>query len=549
MLLLAFAWSASRAPQKADFSTDAGPLAAIPATTLRRADRPFADAGSDLQASESPQPVDAVVEGRIIVLPSWSPARTTITLESERQLQQTIVSNDAGVFSTRLAPGSWRIVRTEEDYAPASAEAALFVSDGENTAGVLLALIPNKLIEGIVVDDDDHPIANAEIGDVLSDAQGKSRLRGDLSRLHVSHPCCEPGYSWSEEDDLRIRLSRWKTPTVGSIFGEVVDGEGRPCEAWVGLVAQRDVSVKTSRAGTFVLPLFARTARVFAEAGIARSESRELRDGDRARLVLECEDATVEVTGRLVDQHGTPWTSCSMQLMAGEPHWFGSGNGRFSLRVPSSAKRSLLRFNCSGNNDHVAALVGPGDADSELGDLVLKRSDKALDGVVINRETRKGIAFALISDGSDFVVTTNEGGAFSLSLDPRRRELRVSAPGFLPRVVPLAESAMSLTIDLAPEVFDAGMSEEYEGVGLRWAAVDAGSGLIVEWLHSTGPAAAAGVQLGDELLAVDGRQTRQAATLDIVSWVRGPAGTWVKLSLRRAGYVFDLNVQRGRLAY
>ncbi|MDP3504656.1 MAG: PDZ domain-containing protein [Myxococcales bacterium] len=108
---------------------------------------------------------------------------------------------------------------------------------------------------------------------------------------------------------------------------------------------------------------------------------------------------------------------------------------------------------------------------------------------------------------------------------------------------------MSLTIDLAPEVFDAGMSEEYEGVGLRWAAVDAGSGLIVEWLHSTGPAAAAGVQLGDELLAVDGRQTRQAATLDIVSWVRGPAGTWVKLSLRRAGYVFDLNVQRGRLAY
>ena len=230
-----------------------------------------------------------------------------------------------------------------------------------------------------------------------------------------------------------------------------------------------------------------------------------------------------------------------------EPSWFSTSTGRFSFSIPRT--KTFLKFSCAGNNDTVTAIVDSEEPTLDLGDLVLRRSEDRLEGTVINRETRKGIAFAFISDGDDFSTVTDTQGGFALSLNPRPHELRVSAPGFLPFAIQLTDSATSLTIDLAPEVLDAGASGEYEGIGIQWDFGDAGSGLLLKALHPTGPAAQAGLRPGDELLAIDGEPAIDVEIDVLVQRMRGPAGTWVKLTLRRAGSVFDLNVQRRRLAW
>ena len=556
VLLLAFAWWLSRAPQASDVSTDAGSPAAIVTTTPRRADRPAADAGSAVtpEFREPPQPGDAVVEGRIVVLPSWSPVQTTVTLESERHSRQTVVSNDAGVFSTQLSPGAWRVVGTEDDFAPSSASAALFVSPGERSTTAVVCLTRLEWLEGVVVDDEDHLLAEAQVDDVFTDSLGQFKVRGSSAQLRVSHPCCQTDHYAVSLDggSMRIALDRWEAPSVGQIHGQVVDRDGRPCEAFVGLVsapAGQAPSRRTTRTGAFVLPLFAPSSRVFALVRGTRVESEELRDGDHTRLVADCQGPTLEVTGRLIDEFGAPWTSCWMETSFGPASWFSSGLGRFSFRVPRARTRTRLTLGCVGNDETVMATVLPWAGDVDLGDLVLNRDRNRIEGLVINRETRKAIASALISDGSDQEVTTDERGAFALSLKPRPRELRVSALGFLPYAVQLSANATSLTIDLAPEPADGGPSGEYEGIGLRWSVVDAGVGLLVELLHPSGPAAEAGVREGDELLAVDGEPAIDVAIAVLMPRMKGPAGSWVKLTLRRAGSVFDLNVQRRRLAW
>lgn len=416
----------------------------------------------------------------------------------------------------------------------------------------LLFLRSVSWLEGVVVDDEHHPLEKARVDEVLTDQNGGFKVRGDLERLRVSHPCCQPGFDVSYEDaGTTLSLRRWVPAPIGQISGQVVDAEGVPCEALVKLHTPADdglsqPGLETSRQGTFVLPLFSHSARVVAFVGNTAVPSDELHDGEFKRFVVDCHNPNryTLVTGRVVDEHGEPWSSCAAVAGHGEPSWFSSGDGRFSLRIPRG--RTELRFSCIGHTEPLTKVVDLEESTVHLDDLVLVRSKRTIEGTVFDRQTERRIADAEVV-GSIVSTVTDEHGAFSLSVSTQRRELRVSADGYLPYDVQLPKGATALTIELTREPADGGASSEYEGVGIQWNTD--GPRLKVLRLHPTGPAIEAGAREDDELLAVDGEPVGKLSLEDVLARIKGPTGTWVKLSIRRGEGVIDLGMQRRRLAW
>lgn len=507
-----------------------------------------------IDAGEEEEPL---VEGRLIEDKTWTPIQTTVTLESGRGERRAITSGTAGRFSTQLPPGAWRVVETEEDFAPTPEQAALSVAPDQPTRGVHLRLARRRLLNGLVVDDAQVPLAGVEIEGARSDEQGRFTLRTarSPSGFRVSHPCCQPNHRWSldrEGVNLKVVLRRWKTPPLGTVTGEVVDAAGRPCVAQVAILGAQgapSVHEATNPDGRFVLPLFAEGARVSAEAADAAAESAPVRVGEHVRLVLDCAaPAEAELSVRLVDEQGRPWTEC---VLAGDwgraPRWSSDAQGRFAFRLPRAMTN--LKFNCLGTTRSLLTHADLKRGDVALGERVLERGAHALSGTIFDRQTRAPIAGALIRDGNVVATVSDEAGAFALTVDLLPGQLRITAPGYRQLELQLPGDARTLSIDLAREADTEERREEYEGVGMGLVPMgrDERGGFQVTLLAPGGPAEQAGLRVGDALIAVDDVPTRGVVPVALHARIKGPSGSWVKLSLLREGHAFDVRVQRRRI--
>ena len=76
-----------------------------------------------------------------------------------------------------------------------------------------------------------------------------------------------------------------------------------------------------------------------------------------------------------------------------------------------------------------------------------------------------------------------------------------------------------------------GLSGSYVGIGVRIDTAADGLPLIVG-VFPNSPAAGAGLAVGDEIVAVDGNQATGHTVTDVVGWVRGEAGSTVKVTVR-----------------
>ncbi|MCA8943374.1 MAG: S41 family peptidase [Planctomycetes bacterium] len=81
----------------------------------------------------------------------------------------------------------------------------------------------------------------------------------------------------------------------------------------------------------------------------------------------------------------------------------------------------------------------------------------------------------------------------------------------------------------------------YEGIGVQLAPSD--SAMIVNWPFVDGPAERAGVHVGDELLAADGVKLENVR--DGVQHLLGPAGSTVRIRIRRGEQELELAIERG----
>ena len=84
----------------------------------------------------------------------------------------------------------------------------------------------------------------------------------------------------------------------------------------------------------------------------------------------------------------------------------------------------------------------------------------------------------------------------------------------------------------------------YVGVGMSIRALEDGSGFEVIRVEPNGPAAEAGVEAGDVVVAVFGQRVEGLNASDLSAQVKGEAGTTVDLTFLREGEAFTLTIER-----
>lgn len=88
------------------------------------------------------------------------------------------------------------------------------------------------------------------------------------------------------------------------------------------------------------------------------------------------------------------------------------------------------------------------------------------------------------------------------------------------------------------------MNNAYVGIGVTISGTEDGNGMEVLKVEPNGPAMDAGIQAGDLIVAVEGQDVAGMTTTDLRNLVRGREGTFVMLTISRAGETFDLSVER-----
>jgi carboxyl-terminal processing protease len=93
------------------------------------------------------------------------------------------------------------------------------------------------------------------------------------------------------------------------------------------------------------------------------------------------------------------------------------------------------------------------------------------------------------------------------------------------------------------------LSGKYVGIGVRIDTAEDGLPLIVG-VFKDSPAEKGGLQVGDEMVAVDGKQTAGHDIGEIVDWVRGEAGSTVTVTARKgaSGPTRDITMTRADVA-
>lgn len=91
------------------------------------------------------------------------------------------------------------------------------------------------------------------------------------------------------------------------------------------------------------------------------------------------------------------------------------------------------------------------------------------------------------------------------------------------------------------------MSNSYVGVGIAISRREDGKGLDITEVTDDSPAQAAGVQTGDQLIAVDGTDIQGMTTAQVRTLIQREEGETLVLTLIRQGETMDLTVEIGRI--
>ena len=88
------------------------------------------------------------------------------------------------------------------------------------------------------------------------------------------------------------------------------------------------------------------------------------------------------------------------------------------------------------------------------------------------------------------------------------------------------------------------MNNSYVGVGMTIRALEDGSGFEVIQVEPTGPAAEAGVEAGDIVVAVSGQRVAGMSASDVSVMVKGKAGTTVDMTFARGEEELTFTIER-----
>lgn len=503
----------------------------------------------------------------------------------------TAESDGAGGFVLDVIPGEV-VLTAELDGAVGRAQIVAEPSPGTGPGAtgpgseqtVTIVLDPSVTIAGQVVGSGDQPIAEARVqaslrqpgvrGTIERDAVAGPDGRFTIDRLspgQVSLVAKSDGLGSSEVvseiltsgDSLDVLLT---IDDPVDLAGRIVDTAGAPIAGAKVLAVRRGMSSSNRRVvsdenGEF---LFEGLASATYDLHASKKGA-----GKTWRKQVPAPSSDVElrlllpgaIRGEVTSSEGAPLDSFSVRIVQATLTVDGNtGQGTKSAsQFVGAGGMFELTARPPGRYHLVASSPGYGAATAVV-DVVSGESAEvafelpagaSLSGVVQSTGGAPigNAAVRALSGYEGHSVRTDPQGRFTLkSLTAGRRSIRATHPEHVASTVSgvaVGADAAEIIIEMSPRGEEDGDLVDVVGVG-AWLEVRRQQ-LRVRQVVPGSPAARAGLQARDEILAIDEASTEATGLAAAAERIRGRAGTSVQLKVRRGGQEFTLQVTRDRV--
>ena len=500
-------------------------------------------------------------------------------------------SDSQGAFHLKgLEPGRIQVMAELEGYAMAESPEE-FLSSGSVVTNIEIKLSGAALISVTVVDQDEQPVADAEVslavvgvrrpqkgftndnGQFIFEQvppgtfQLSARARGYMAVYDPIEGEIEAGDTAKEQ----IALER-----VAGISGKVEDQHGGPVSGAAIMVKQTEngrgkVLVLSDSNGEFWLQGPFTSARIWVRAMHPKygpaSEMGVDTDSD-AGIVLVL-TAPGRIVGQVVSEKtGEPVTSFRIQVVTylpedGDPmpgggfgnHEFHDAGGWFELSPFSPGVYSFEVFARSHTPKRIAQVTVEAGEEVDVGTIGMT-SAGSLTGRVIDENGAPLSGTVVTANGLNrggVRAMSDRAGRFVLSGVPAERvSLEFSHSGFLRKIVSGLEASPGVGDDIGDVIMEKASKDQkgqfrYAGMGTVLSSRN--GKIFVQDIFDDAPAFRSGLTSGSEILEVDGIGVQDLGLRRSVELIRGEEGTEVILKIIQDGspYPEIIRVERASI--
>jgi RNA polymerase sigma factor (sigma-70 family) len=554
--------------------------------------------GQGRAVAEAGEAAGGVLSGRVI---NWSTgdgvASAELTFTGDEGAL-TVRTRDDGAFELApTAPGHFTLATIAAPgflpYAPELLHSTVRVTlmPGRVVRGMTVFLFPALDYQGSVVDARGKPVANARVR-LLGTPAGEQAIdkpqtewTSDRDGRFTFHAADDAvleatrgnARGWARLDG-DVAITHRMTIAIGdapardaTIEGRATDPSGAPvADALVRAEpARADRSTRSSAFavtgpdGAFTLGGLDREAYTLAAQAEdhAPAEVENVAGGTRGvALVL---DSGLPLGGQVVDGNGAPAPAFILLVHRRKgvardlvlARSIVDPRGQFMVRVPKGDYELFASASGWAPSPPTPASAGATDVQLALsagatlrGKVVASDNEAPIPYARVMREASGGGASAQPANAG---TVTRSDGTFELTgIPPGPLSITIAAGGYNPKIEAAMTAADGAT--LGPVTIALGRlaegqqpSTELVGIGIQFTAD--GDALRVNGLIPGGGAEAAGIAVGDRVIAIDGMPVEPLGLQGAIAKIRGAAGTTITVTLRRGDQPVQLIVERRKI--